>query len=263
MNKNNIFKKVYNGLFKYTPPQDYNFFLTTQNAKDIEDKPISPAKDLEPSNFAKSLEENLNFFKTKYNSLINSDVKIREFIITARNKEYNAAIIYIDGMVESKTINESVLRPLMLKNRANTYTGEDKEIVSEFNNNDVIIRKIKKFNLENYIYNHLIPQNDVKQIEKFEEAFSSINIGNCILLVDTLDIAYDLDVKGFKQRSVNSPQNEIVVRGSQEAFVENIRTNTSMLRRIANNENLVIENCSVGKITRNKNCCLLFKRYYK
>ena len=263
MNKKNIFNQIYNKLLKYTPPQHYNFFITTENAKDIENIPVSPAKNLEPTNFYKNIEENLNFFKTKYNSLINSDVKIREFIITARNKEYNAAIIYIDGMVESKTINESVLKPLMLRNRANTYAGEDKEIISEFNNNDVIIRKIKKFNLKNYIYNHLIPQNDVTQIEKFEEAFSSINMGNCILIIDTLDIAYDLDVKGFNQRSINSPQNEIVVRGSQEAFVENIRTNTSMLRRIANNENLVIENLSVGKITRNKNCCLLFKRYNK
>lgn len=252
MNKNNIFKQMYNSIFKYTPPQHYNFFLTTENAKDIENKPMSPAKDLEPTKFYKSLEENLNFFKSKYNSLINSDVKIREFVITARNKEYNAALIYIDGMVEAKTINDAVLRPLMLKNRANTYVGEEKEVVSEFNNNDVIIRKIKKFNLENYIYNHLIPQNDVKQIEKFEEAFSSINVGNCILLVDTLDICYDLDVKGFNQRSINSPQNEIVIRGSQEAFVENIRTNTSMLRRIVNNENLVIENCSVGKLTQTK-----------
>ena len=263
MNKDNIFTNIYNKLLKYTPPQHYNFFITTENAKDIENVPVSPAKNLEPKNFYKNIEENLNYFKTKYNSLINSDVKIREFIITARNKEYNAAIIYIDGMVESKTINESVLKPLMLRNRANTYVGEDKEVISEFNNNEVIIRKIKKFNLENYIYNHLIPQNDVTQIEKFEEAFSSINMGNCILIVDTLGIAYDLDVKGFNQRSINSPQNEIVVRGSQEAFVENIRTNTSMLRRIANNENLVIENLSVGKITRNKNCCLLFKRYNK
>jgi len=252
MNKNNIFKRVYDGLLKYTPPNNYNFFLTTENAKDIENKPMFPAKSLEPTNFFTNIEENLNFFKTKYNSLINSDVKIREFIVTAQNKEYNAAIIFIDGMVESKTINEFVLKPLMLKNKANTSTSTEKEIISEFNNNDVIIRKIKKFNLENYIYNHLIPQNDVSKIEKFNEAFSSINMGNCILLIDTLKIVYDLDVKGFKQRSINSPQNEIVVRGSQEAFVENIRTNTSMLRRIANNENLVIENLAVGNITKTK-----------
>ena len=98
----------------------------------------------------------------------------------------------------------------------------------------------------------MIPQNDVKKIEKFEEAMSSINMGNCLLLVDTLNIGFDIDVKGFKQRSIGSPQNEIVIRGSQEAFVENIRTNTSMLRRLINNENLVIEHCSVGKISETK-----------
>lgn len=38
--------------------------------------------------------------------------------------------------------------------------------------------------------------------------------------------------------------------GSQEAFVEPIRTNTSMLRRIINNENLIIESTSVGNITK-------------
>ncbi len=40
--------------------------------------------------------------------------------------------------------------------------------------------------------------------------------------------------------------------GSQEAFVEIIRTNTSMLRRIINNENLIIESTSVGTITKTK-----------
>ena len=65
--------------------------------------------------------------------------------------------------------------------------------------------------------------------------------GNCALFVDTLNLAFDIEVKGFKQRSVDSPNNEIVIKGPHEAFVENIRTNTSLLRRIVNNENLIIE----------------------
>ena len=248
----NFFKQFYNKFIKFTPSKEYNFYLTTENEKDIEKNPVSPSRDLEPENFSTNFKENLNFLKSKYNSLINSDVVIREFVLTVQNKEYNAAIIYIDGMIDSKIVNDSVLRPLMLRNRANTYESKEKEIISEFNNNDVIIRKIKKFNLENYIFNHLIPQTDTKKQEKFSEAISGINMGNCILLVDTIPLCFNLDVKGFKQRSISSPQNEIVVRGSQEAFVENIRTNTSMLRRIVNNENLVIENISVGKISQTK-----------
>ena len=70
--------------------------------------------------------------------------------------------------------------------------------------------------------------------------------------MDTLNIAFDIDVKGFKQRSVGKPENEIVIRGSQEAFTENIRTNTSLLRRFANNEKLIIENLEIGKVTKTK-----------
>lgn len=76
--------------------------------------------------------------------------------------------------------------------------------------------------------------------------------GNCALFVETLSTAFDIDVKGFKQRSVDVPNNEIVIKGPHEAFVENIRTNTSLIRRIVNNENLIIENLEVGKVTKTK-----------
>lgn len=272
MKNYNIFTHFYNKFIKYTPAQSNNFFLTSETNKDIEKLPVNAAKEQEPKDISNNYSDNLNFFKSKYNSLINSDVVIREFSIIANNTEFNAALIFIDGMVDTQVINSSVLKPLMLHNlprtsknetsatsttntvnTANTTNNaESKEIIAEYNNNDVIIRKVKKFNLKNYIYSHLIPQNSVAMLTKFEDAFSSINMGNSILIVETLDVAFDIDAKGFKQRSISSPQNEIVVRGSQEAFVENIRTNTSMLRRIINNEDLVIENCAVGKISKTK-----------
>lgn len=65
------------------------------------------------------------------------------------------------------------------------------------------------------------------------------------------------DVKGYEKRSINSPINEIVIRGSQEAFIENIRTNTTMLRRLVNNENLIIEDTSVGSISKTK-CAICY-----
>lgn len=255
MKKYNFLNQFYNKFLKYTPSQKNNFFLTTENSKDIEKSPVCPAKSLEPEKLSKNLNENLMFIKTKYNSLINSDIVIRDFTLIANNHEYNASLIFIDGLADTQIINSSVLKPLMLRNKANTYTenkinSEEKQIISEFNNNDVIIRKIKKFNLKNYIYNHLIPQNSVTMLEKFEDIFVNINIGNSILLVDNIDVAYSIDAKGFKQRSISSPQNEIVVRGPQEAFVENIRTNTSMLRRFVNSENLVIESSTAGKISK-------------
>ena len=60
------------------------------------------------------------------------------------------------------------------------------------------------------------------------------------MFVDTLNIAFDIEVKGFQQRNIEKPNNEIVIKGPHEAFVENIRTNTSLLRRYTNTEKLVI-----------------------
>ena len=76
--------------------------------------------------------------------------------------------------------------------------------------------------------------------------------GNCALFIDTISVAFDIEVKGFKQRSVEKPANEVVVKGPHEAFVENIRVNTSLLRRIVNCEDLVIENIEVGEVTETK-----------
>lgn len=72
--------------------------------------------------------------------------------------------------------------------------------------------------------------------------FLSIHVGT----------AFCIETKGFEGRSVSEPITESIVRGSQEAFVENIRTNTSMLRKIVNNEHLIIEETEVGKISKTK-----------
>ena len=257
MKNYNVFTQFYNKFIKYTPAQSNNFFLTSETSKNIEKEPVVASKSVEPEDISDKFDTNLEFMKYRYNSLINSDVIIREFKLIANNTEYKAALIFIDGMVDTQVINTAVMRPLMLRNQSNSKEvtendspSDSKEVIAEYNNNDVIIRKVKRFDLKKYIYNHLIPQNSVKMVSKYDDAISSINLGNSLLFVDTLNIAFDIDAKGFKQRSVSSPQNEIVVRGSQEAFVENIRTNTSMLRRIVNSEDLVIESSTVGKISK-------------
>ena len=90
----------------------------------------------------------------------------------------------------------------------------------------------------------------MNKANNFDEVFSSVNMGDCSLFIDTIPISFIIDVKGFETRAITEPKNEIVVRGSQEAFVEKLRTNTSIIRRLVNNENLVIESTTVGKISK-------------
>ncbi|MBO6243243.1 MAG: spore germination protein [Clostridia bacterium] len=246
-------KQFFNSLLTYTPSEEYNFDLS-QTTNSL----TPPANnDSETLPLYSSLEVNKEFIQSKYNLLINSDIKLREFTLNARGKQYNAILLYIDGMIESEIMNEFILKPLMLRNKNNLYDGSQNKIISEAITNNITVRKVKKFDLNTYIMNCLLPQNSVEIIKDFSEVFSGINSGNCTLFIDTLNIAFDIEVKGFKQRSVDKPSNEMVIKGPHEAFVENIRTNTSLIRRIINNENLVIENLKVGKITKT-NCALFY-----
>ena len=243
-------KNILTNTFGYTPKDSYQFSLPDNNEKNtVQDNKQIP--DESPNVFT-NLDENLDYIKTKYNLLINSDIVTREFILNARGKQYKAFLLYIDGMVDSQVLNDFVLEPLMMRNKNNLFNSEQNRVISESSTNNITVRKVKKFNLADYVENCLIPQNNVEHQSSFEDIFSGVNSGNCALFVDTLNVAFDIDVKGFKQRSIDKPENEIVIKGSHEAFVENIRTNTSLLRRFMNNESLVIEGLEVGKITKTK-----------
>lgn len=230
-------------IFKYRPKRKYNFTLTPPAKTNMPNQE-------ENKDITNDISQNLKYIESKYNTEINSDIMLRKFSLTAKNKTFKAFLLYIDGMVNSDLINRFILNPLMLRNDSNTFDGNLKQ---ETNSPQPIENiSIKKFNLESYIYSNLMPQNSLEKITNFKDTFSGVNSGNCILFVDTINVAFDIDVKGFKQRSVEAPNNEVIIKGSQEAFVENLRTNTSLLRRIINNENLIIENMVIGDISKTK-----------
>ena len=227
-------------LFSYQPKPDYSFELkpTGNYIQNYEPTP--------KQNVVSNIELNLKYLQSKYQIKINSDILIRDFNLIAQNKTYKSFLIYIDGMVDSKLINNFVLEPLMLRSDSTTFQGKTEQVSVDSKQ----ITVTKKPNLEDYIYNCLVPQNNLKKETELTKIVEDVNSGACALFVDTLELAFSIDVKGFKQRSVDTPQNENIINGPQEAFVENIRVNTSLLRRIINNENLIIESVEVGELTK-------------
>lgn len=246
------FKKRFSEIFSYHNTKTYSYTLSeTQVSNNINpDLEINTNKHI-----STSLKETKNFITVKYNVLINSDIVLRPLNINIKGNNYSALIFYIDGMTDSDNINNYVLKPLMMKNQNNMFkeinnNNNDNNNNNNSNNN---INNVNKSNLQtisNYVFNSLIPQNSVKMSSVFEEVFLAVNTGFTALFIDTLDACFLIEAKGFDSRSVEKPSNEVVIRGSQEGFVENIRTNTSMLRRLINNENLIIEQLSVGKISK-------------
>ena len=164
-------KEMFNNLFSYKPEQNYQFTIP-ENTNHISQ---NTNQQNNITNIFPSLQINIEYIKTRYNLLINSDIILREFTMNAQGKQYDAFLIYIDGMVDSKIMDDFILKPLMLRNQNNLYDGSQKKIISETTNNNVTIRKIKRFDLANYLMGSLLPQNAVKQIKNFDEAANGIN----------------------------------------------------------------------------------------
>lgn len=230
--------------------EEYDFTLSNEIASDTQPEDL-----LKNQNIYPSLDVNLEYINSRYNTLINSDIKIREFILNAKGKQFKAFLLYIDGLVDANSINDFILNPLMLKNFSNQNNSP--QVISEAVANNITVRKVKRFSIVDYIFDCLLPQNNIEKINSFDDIVTGVNSGNCALFIDTIDFAFDIDIKKFAQRSVSEPKNEPSVRGSQEAFVENLRTNTSIIRRCVNNENLVIENLVIGKSNKN-NCAVCY-----
>lgn len=140
-------------------------------------------------------------------------------------------IIYIDGMVNNKLVNEDVIRPLL------EFHPESKESVTL----DVI-------------QNQVMLSDSVERTSEHEELIQAIVYGDTILLMDGYDEALILNTKGWTTRSVSEPENEKVLRGPREGFTESIMTNLSMVRRRIRTSDLKIEFETFGTRTNTKAC---------
>lgn len=170
-------KTIFNNLFEYKEPEEYEFILPqTENNVPKTDEQNNKQK------IFPTLAVNLEYLKTKYNLLINSDVKVRKFALPIQNKKVPAFLLYIDGMVDDELITNSVLKPLLLKN---SITMQEQQKLNQSGRLSVKSSKSPKINLENFIYNGLIPHNSVSKENEFDAVIKKVNSGFCALFVDT------------------------------------------------------------------------------
>lgn len=161
-----------------------------------------------------------------------SDFKTHSFSF-GENK--SGAVVFMDGLVDNLLLTTAVLVPL--KN----WQGKE-----EFNSQ--LIQTLKE---------EVLCAASVEKAKTIQEAVSGCLSGNAVLLIDGTSEALVLDTKGWEKRNITEPQSETVVRGPREGFTEDLRTNTSLLRRKIRNENLKSENFNIGRKTKT-NICIMY-----
>ncbi len=169
-----------------------------------------------------------------------SDVVVREFSIGPQ-QSIKAALIFIDGLADVRIINESIIEPLMYKFR---LLEKQKDFVD-----DVI----------NHIKTDMLAASEVEKADNVYDAIEGFLSGDVLLLIDGAVQGLIISCKGWDKRSITEPSGESVIRGPRESFTENLRTNTSLLRRKIKNPTLTMETMKLGKKTRT-DICLVYIR---
>ncbi len=144
----------------------------------------------------------------------NADFKKR--FIKIRGK--TCGILYIDGMIDSANLSRFIVEKLKYVD-----TIKDAVETGEISFCDCIEATDKNMVIQGMIR------------------------GKAAVITD--NEAYLFDVRRTEKRSVEQPSEESAVKASKDCFVEELRINTSLLRKKIVSENLRIEQCIIGKQT--------------
>ncbi len=207
---------------------------------ELEKKKADAKKEPEPDDaISDDFEVNLEHIKRVYSIPLNSDIVLREFDIIYGCKPVRAFIIFFDGMTDREVINNYILKPLMV--------------------NTVMVLKDIEEDLEDYIARQLMPHCQVKIEKAYSKVIDEVNFGGCALFAEGLSVCFSADVKGWDHRGIEKPNNEIVIRGPQEAFNEVLRTNSAQIRKRLKDEDLIVEDVIVGRVSRTP-CSIMYIR---
>jgi spore germination protein KA len=129
-----------------------------------------------------------------------SDIVFRPILINSQTK---ILLIYTDGLVDTKTVEQVVLKPMMFEGMPSGLKSVD--------------------SIGEIIQNQLIAVSQVKTVSKVREVVEGVLKANIVILTDGENQALVADLKGFEKRSIEEPAAEISVRGPRDGFTETLR----------------------------------------
>lgn len=156
----------------------------------------------------------------------NADLVIRRIAGAGRK----AAVLYFDGMCDKDAVSEFVIKPLLAAGEDDLAQGSSGIAAS------------------------VLHVADWQERDTVQSLLNNVFSGDLGLLFDGTATALVSDLKGYDRRGISEPQTEIVVRGSREGFIENMKTNMALLRRRIKTPNLCFEPTKLGTETNTDVC---------
>lgn len=168
-----------------------------------------------------------------------SDLIIRRFNLGGSHQA-QGAVVFIDGLVDKKQVEWSILRPLMLMKGPDSGRPDGRDQLTELELS-------------------LITVGEIKRECRLSQVIGAVLAGETVLLIDGSGEALAIATPGWEKRSVNQPDSEVIVKGPRDGFIETLRTNTALLRRKLGDPKLTFETLQVGTRTRTEVCIAYLK----
>ena len=183
--------------------------------------PEKPNCALIRSDITCSLDENMERVRTIMNIPPNRDVILREMNACG----FRICLVFLEGMAGRAVVDQFVIEPLM-------DARPDPEI--------------QPADRADYIMKQVVSTDDTSKITGFEDLVKLVLMGKSVLLIDGCNEALAMETRGYEKRAVGKTSNESVVYGPKEGFVESLRTNITLIRRIVQSADLVSDIFTVG-----------------
>ncbi|MDD2619906.1 MAG: spore germination protein [Syntrophomonadaceae bacterium] len=161
-----------------------------------------------------------------------SDLVIKQFQFA--QPAVHGAILYFDGLVDRKEIEENLLKPLLL----------------ELNMQNNAAANLKEPNILGFIQNNILTLAELKTLSTLQEICHHIGSGDTVLLIDGYEQGLAAGTRSWAGRAIQTPENEVTVYGPKEGFCETLRFNTALLRRRIKSSNFKMESMVLGRISK-------------
>lgn len=167
--------------------------------------------------FTTDYNTNLQIISDALRSEQSFDLVRRDLIIADRK----AALFFIDGLLKDD-ITEKIL--------------------------EFFYKNVKDENFKSALYfsQSAVPYVEVEVSAELKKVCTDVLSGISALIVEGFTEVILLDTRTYPQRSTSEPDNDKVLRGSRDGFVETLINNTALIRRRIRDTNLTVKAYSVG-----------------
>lgn len=156
------------------------------------------------------------------------DILVRPIKINQNN--ITVHLFCVDGLVNSDLIDNAIFKSMKF---------------DPYLTNCITERQTMDYLLEGGAY-HVFTSEETD----YQKLLKYVLSGMVALIFDSEQKAIVYDIRMFDKRSVQAPEEEGVMKGAKDAFIEVMRTNTALIRRRIRSEHLVVETLTVGNLSK-------------